>query len=200
MALLLKVWGGTNCEDDGATLLDNLQLVLREPDAASRNVSTSHDKETPAGVPESFHVAQQVQMDSPAVPAGDMEVFSVAHISGSIVRQVLRGVSCDACKTCLTSELLLSASVFIYFKECSDTEQSLTYPSEKLVETVVTAVTLMEFIMAEATHLNSVEQHIAAAIKSTIDCEWVRCTGCSLHHKRMLDGIVRCLTRIYIPW
>ncbi|XP_023725955.1 ATP-dependent RNA helicase DBP2-like [Cryptotermes secundus] len=150
--------GGTNCEHDGATLLDNLQSFLREPDVASRNPSTSHDKETPAGVPESFHVAQKVQEDiSAAVHAGDME-------------------------------------------ECSDTEQFLTCPSEKLVETVGTAVTLMECIVAKVGHFNSVEQHITTAIKSTIDFKWIRCTGCSLHYQRIVDGIVRCLTTIYIPW
>ncbi|PNF15720.1 hypothetical protein B7P43_G12478 [Cryptotermes secundus] len=199
--LAFRGLGETNCEDDGATLLDNLQSLFRAPETASRYPSTSHDKETPAGMPESFHVTQQVHMDmSPAVPAGEMEVFSVAYVSGSIARQVLHGVSCDACKTCLTSEVLLSANVFIYFKECSDTEQSLTYPSEKLVETVGTAVTLMESIMTEAAHLNSVEQHITTAIKSTVDFEWIRCSGCSLHHQRIVDSIVRCLTRIYIPW
>ncbi|XP_033609559.1 uncharacterized protein LOC111870082 isoform X2 [Cryptotermes secundus] len=105
--LAFRVLGGTNCEDDGATLLDNLHSFLREPEAASQNSSTSHGKETHAGVPESFHVAQQVQKDiSTAVPADDMEVFSVAYVSGSIARQVLRGVSCDACKTCLTSQVL----------------------------------------------------------------------------------------------
>jgi hypothetical protein len=48
--------------------------------------------------------------------------------------------------------VLLSASVFIYFKEYSDTEQSLFYPSEKLLETVGTAVALMESMMAEVAH------------------------------------------------
>ncbi|PNF39900.1 hypothetical protein B7P43_G00921 [Cryptotermes secundus] len=43
-------------------------------------------------------------------------------------------------------------------------------------------------------------QHITAAVKSTIDLEWIRCTGCSLHYQGIVDGIVRCLTRIYIPW
>jgi hypothetical protein len=61
--------------------------------------------------------------------------------------------------------VLLSASVF---KEYSHTEQSLTYPSE-LVETVGTAVNLMECMMAEVAHLNSVGQHITAAIKNSID-------------------------------
>jgi hypothetical protein len=38
-----------------------------------------------------------------------------------------------------------------------------------LVETVVTAVTLMKSMMAEVAHLSSVEQHITAAIKNSID-------------------------------
>jgi hypothetical protein len=82
----------------------------------------------------------------------------------------------------------------------SDTEQPHTYPSEKLVETVGTAVTLMESVMAEVAHLNSVQQHITVAIKNSIDFEWIRCIGCLLHHQRIGDGIVRGLTRIYIPW
>jgi hypothetical protein len=53
---------GTICEDDNATILDNLQSLLREPETSSPNPSTSHSKET-RDVPESFHVAQQVQKD-----------------------------------------------------------------------------------------------------------------------------------------
>jgi hypothetical protein len=109
---------GTNCEDDGATLLDNLQSLFRVPDAASRKPFTSHGKETPNDGPESFHVAQQVQKDiGSEVHAGNMEVFSVACVSVIIARQVLRGVSC---------EVLLPANVFINFKEHSDSEQSLS--------------------------------------------------------------------------
>jgi hypothetical protein len=43
--------------------------------------------------------------------------------------------------------VLLQTIVFIYFKKYSDTEQSLTYPSEKLVETDGASVTLMESVM-----------------------------------------------------
>jgi hypothetical protein len=53
----------------------------------------------------------------------------------------------------LTSQVLLSTSVFIYFKEHSDKEQSLTYPSEKL-KTIGTSIILMESMMAEVAHLN----------------------------------------------
>jgi hypothetical protein len=134
--------------------------LFRVLDISSPNPSTSRSKET-FEVPASFHVAQQVQKD--------MEVFSVAYVSGPIARQVLHGVSCDACKTCFTSEVLLGTNVFIYFKEYSDTEQSLTYLSEKLVETVGAAVTLMESMMTEVAHCNSVEQHITAAIKNSFD-------------------------------
>jgi hypothetical protein len=95
--------------------------------------------------------------------------------------------------------VLLRTNVFIYFKDYNDTEQSLTYPPEKLVETVGAAVTLMESVMVEVAHLNSVEQHITAAIKNSIDFEWIRCPGCSLHHQQIIGGIVRGLTRIYIP-
>jgi hypothetical protein len=113
--LAFRVLGETNCEGDGATLLGNLQSFFRAPDPASRNPSTSDGKETTDAVPENFHVAQHVQKDiRAAVLAGDMGVYSVTYVSGSIARQVLRGVSCDACKTCLTSEVLLPANVFIY--------------------------------------------------------------------------------------
>jgi hypothetical protein len=96
--------------------------------------------------------------------------------------------------------MLPSTNVFIYCKEYSDTEHSFTYPSEKLLETVDTAVTIMECTMAEVAHLNSVEQHITAAIKNSVDFEWIRCTGYSLHHQQIVNSIVISLTRVYIPW
>jgi hypothetical protein len=49
---------GSNCEGDDANLLDNLQSSFKAPDASSPNPSTSHGKETPDVVPDSFHVAQ----------------------------------------------------------------------------------------------------------------------------------------------
>jgi hypothetical protein len=60
--------------------------------------------------------------------------------------------------------------------------------------------TVIESMMAEVAHFNSVVQHITAASKNSNDFECIRCTGCSLHHQQIIDGIVRGLTRIYIPW
>jgi hypothetical protein len=115
---------GTSCEDDGATLLDNLESLLRAPDSASGNPSTSHGKESSDDLSQSLHVAWHVQDIGAALHSGDKEVVSVACVSGSIARQVLHGVSCDAYKTCHTSEVLLP-NVLIYFNEFCDTEQSL---------------------------------------------------------------------------
>jgi hypothetical protein len=54
--------------------------------------------------------------------------------------------------------------------------------------------------MAEVVHLSSMEQRITAVIKNSIDFKWIRCTGCSLHHQRIVDGIATDPSRIYIPW
>jgi hypothetical protein len=53
-----------------------------------------------------------------------MEVFSVAYVSSSIARQVLNGVSCDAYRSCLTSEVLLHQRLK-YFKEYSEVEPAV---------------------------------------------------------------------------
>jgi len=71
----------------------------------------------------------------------DMDLFPVAYVSGFIAR-LLPAVRCDDCKACLTSPVMMSTNAFIYFKEYKDNEQSLTYASERLVETVSASVTV----------------------------------------------------------
>jgi hypothetical protein len=94
---------------------------------------------------------------------------------------------------------MLSTNAFIYFKEYKDNEQSLTYPSERLLETVSASVTVLEGMMAEVVHTYSVEEQITAAVKTTIDFGWIE-SGCSLHHQEIVDGIACSVTRISIPW
>jgi hypothetical protein len=192
---------GTNCEEDDTSVLDNLHSLLRGPDASPSDPSTRHSRETPDNVGGSLHVAEQIQQAvGAAVRAGDMKMLSVAYVSGFIAKHLLRVVSCEACKACLTSQAMLSTNAFVYFKEYSDTKQSLTYPSEKLVETLGTCITLLENMMAEVAHLSSVEQRVTAAIKKSVDFDWIRSTGCSLHYQGLVDGIVSGVTRISIPW
>ena len=123
---------------------------------------------------------------------GDMKMFSVAYVSGFIARRLCNG-SCDACKACLISEAPSPTDVFISLKECSSIVQSLAYPTEKLVET---AVTVLEDMISEVAHLDTVESCITDAVKESVNIEWIRLTGCPLHHQRIEDKIVRSVTRI----
>jgi hypothetical protein len=79
-----------------------------------------------------------------------MKIFFIACVSSFIAKQL----HCVVCKACLTSQVMLSTSVFICFKEYSDTEQSVTCPSEKLVETVGSSITLVENMMANVAYLS----------------------------------------------
>jgi hypothetical protein len=69
-----------------------------------------------------------------------------------------------------------------------------------LVGIVGTAVTVLEGMMLEVAHLDTVESHITDAIKNSVNFEWIRLIGCSLHYQRTEDEIVRGVTRISISW
>jgi hypothetical protein len=106
----------------------------------------------------------------------DMDLFSVAYVSGFIARHGLCGVRCDDFKTCLTSPLMLSTKAFIYFKEYKDYEQSLIneYP-EGMVGTVISSVTVLNgtCMMAGVAYTNLFEENIRAAFKNTVDFRWI---------------------------
>jgi len=181
-----------NCEGDDTELLDNLHSLLKESRVSRPNTSISHGRETIHDGLSGSHIAEQVQQEVNTV---DMDLFSVASL-----RDMLHSVRCDDCKTYLTSSVMLSTNDFIYFKEYKDDEQSLTYPSERLVETVSSSVTVLEGMMAEAAHTYSVEEKTTAAIKNTVDFGWIQSSGCSLHHQEIVDGIAQGVTRISVPW
>ena len=81
---------------------------------------------------------------SAAVCARDMKMFSVAYVSGFIAKHFLNNSNCDICKKCLICEVPSPLDVYTGFKKHSNMVQCLTYPTEKLVETVSTAVTFGE--------------------------------------------------------
>jgi len=137
---------------------------------------------------------------SAAVRACDVKMFSVAYVSGFVVKHLLNNSNCDMCKKCLTSEVPSPLDIYTGFKEHGSTVQSLTYPTEKLVETVATAVTVLENVMSMVAHLESVELYVTDAIKKGVDFDWIRSAGCSLHYQGIEDGIVKGVTRISIPW
>jgi hypothetical protein len=46
----------------------------------------------------------------------------------------------------------------------------------------------------------SVEEQVTVNIKQTIDFGWIESSRCSLHSQKIVDGIVRGVTRIGILW
>ena len=72
-------------------------------------------------------------------------------------------------KKSLISEVPSPLDVYKGFKEHSSTVQSITYPTEKLVETVGTALTVLENVMSMVAHLESVELYVTYAIKKGVD-------------------------------
>jgi len=58
---------------------------------------------------------------------------------------------------------------------------------------------LLESKIAKVPHMGSVEEKMTVAIKETVDFGWIG-SGCSLQSQKIVDGIVRRITRIAIPW
>jgi len=106
-----------------------------------------------------------------AICAGNMKMLPVAYVSGFIASHLLCNGTCDACKACLMSEPPSPTDAFVSFKECSGTVVS--YLSEKLVETVGTAVTVIEGMISEVAHSDMVESCITGGIKESVNFDWV---------------------------
>jgi len=172
-----------NSEDDGATLLHNLHSCLKPSVVSSPSQSISHDRETTDDVPYIVYMNEAQEVVRMAMCAGDVKMFSVAYVSGFIARRLLCNGSSDACKACLISEISLKTNVYLGFKECSSTVHSLTYPIEKLIETVGTAVTILEGMILEVAYLDTVKSCITSAIKKIVSFDWIRLTGCPLNHQ-----------------
>jgi hypothetical protein len=71
------------------------KCVFKAPDASSSKPSTSQRQGNLCQYSREFTYYPASMEEH----AGDMELFSVAYVSGSFARHVHRGVSCNACKT-----------------------------------------------------------------------------------------------------
>jgi hypothetical protein len=80
--------------------------------------------------------------------------------------------------------MLLATNDFIYFKENGEDKEFLTYPSEKLVETVSASISLLDSKMAKVAHMGSVEEKMTVAIRETFNFGWTGSSGCSLHSQK----------------
>ena len=75
-----------NCEGVDTELLDNLHSLLKESSTSGTNPSTSHSRETIHDGLSGSRIAEQVQQDVNDV---DMDLFSVAYVSGFIARPAM---------------------------------------------------------------------------------------------------------------
>ena len=71
-----------------------------------------------------------------------------------------------------------------YKSEYEEDKQFVTYPSEKLIETVGASLSLLESTMAKVAHMGSVEEKMTVAIKETVDFGWIGSSGCLLHRQK----------------
>jgi hypothetical protein len=186
----------TNCEDDKTELLDYLHSFLEEYYVYVLHPSTNHGTGTGDVVP--ILVAKQVQKEE--LLNCNMKLLSVAYVIGFIARHLLCGIKCDDSRTCLTSLVLLAPIAFIYFKEYEEDKEYLPYSSKKLGETVNAAISTLEPKLAKVAHMGSVEEKMTVAIKETIDFEWIRSSGCTLHGHIIVNVVVRGITKTTIPW
>jgi hypothetical protein len=85
-----------------------------------------------------------------AIHAGDMKMLSVACVSGFIA---ILMAAVMLTRPVLTPEAPSPTDSYIGLKECSKTAHSITYPPEKLVKTVATAVTVLEGVVSEVAQL-----------------------------------------------
>ena len=93
--LVCTVMHNVYCEGDNTALLVNLHSFLKESHASTPSPSTSHSRETLHDGLGGSHIAEQVHW---VVNVIDMNLFSVAYVSGYIVRHALCAVRCDDCK------------------------------------------------------------------------------------------------------
>ena len=189
--LVFRSLSNTYCEDDKTELLNNIHEFLEESDASMPHPSTNHGIGTDGAV--HIHVAEQVQQE-------EMLNCDMRHMSVVSLPDVLRCINCDDCMTCLTSPKVLATNAFIYFKECEEDKQFLTFPSEKLVETASASISLLDSKIAEVVNMGSVEEKKTIAIKEIINFGWTGSSGCLLHSQKIVDVIVRGITRIAILW
>jgi hypothetical protein len=76
MVLLIEA-----CEDDGASLLDNLHSFLKPSNASSTNPLTSHDSETTDSVPDIVRIGKETQSGvSAAVSACDVKITFISRL------------------------------------------------------------------------------------------------------------------------
>ncbi|KAJ8913092.1 hypothetical protein NQ315_006594 [Exocentrus adspersus] len=169
--LTKQALSGTNCEEDDNVLLSNLKSFL--------------------------HV-EETHTDSDAETGGNEETLSVAYVSGFIAKKILGpDHQCDDCQQLLCSTSMEAQNLFIAFKEWTDNENRLMYPSENLVIAVGHAVTVLENFIQKHGGKPDLSKCSAIEIKNVVNFSWF---SCELHCNTIIEGVIKAVCPIGIPW
>ena len=106
----------------------------------------------------------------------------------------------DDWKTCLTSPTLLVTNAFMYFIECEEDKQFLTYLSMKLVETVSGFITLSDSKMAQVITWVQLKRRSQLPSRRWLIFNRLGFLVVRFTIKKIVDGIVRDVWRIAITW
>jgi hypothetical protein len=104
---------------------------------------------------------------------------------------------CDTCKIWLTSEVLLSAKVFIYFKEYSDKEVS-RLPYWEFGGDFWYSCKPYGVYDGKGGPLGFNGAAYHSCLQESIGFEWIKCIGSLLHYQQIVELTVPGFTRIYI--
>ena len=171
-----------NCEADEHELLTNLQQFLSvgptsqsteelgvTPLAPSSQPTSSATATLPATAADIFNDAAE------CVAGGNTEILSVAYVSGYISGRILSKIECDMCHDLLTAEPDQPHNMFITFKEWSEKQQKLSYPSDSLVTYVCAAVTALENFLPAFGGKTGVTKDTIQQIIQTVPSAWFTC-------------------------
>ncbi|KAJ8915349.1 hypothetical protein NQ315_008236 [Exocentrus adspersus] len=192
--LTKQALSGTNCEKDDNVLLSNLKSFLRVEE-------THTDSDAETGVTPLLHETSPNVDTSDlanAVSGGNEETLSVAYVSGFIAKKILGpDHQCDDCLQLLCWTSMEAQNLFIAFKEWTDNENILMYPSENLVIAVGQAVTVLENFIQKHGGKPDLSKCSAIEIKNVVNFSWF---SCELHCNTIIEGVIKAVCRIGIPW
>ncbi|KAJ8913287.1 hypothetical protein NQ315_010953 [Exocentrus adspersus] len=185
---------GTNCEEDENTLLSNLKSFINVEES-SRDVDDL--SVTPLDLQR--EVVENISSNiATAVSQGDTETLSVAYLSGFIAKGLLTSTDkCQQCRSLLCSEEDALHNQFIVFKEWTDQEKRLTYPTEALVVAIGQAITVIEMLLNNDGSKSAIGHFLYAQIQLQVDFSWFSCTA---HKVCVLQSLIKAICRIGIQW
>lgn len=188
---LVKRVPGTNCENDNHVLLSDLKSFL----SVDKNVSI---------VASSIQCKSDYKFDSISssiaddVASGSIHSFSVAYVSGYIMKGILKAIpDCNSCKTDLSSSGSDLHNLYIENKEWSDTSKRLMYPSISLATCAGSIITEMEELLNKNSNVRGITNILCEALRSVIQFDWLTCEE---HKDIVANALVMATIKIGIPW